>query len=191
MLRLNYNIILGSQSPRRRALLKMLDIPFTAISLNADESFPIDMEAAEIAEFLAEKKSYLYSLKSEDLLITADTIVWINHQVLNKPQSEEEAHQMLLLLSGQTHYVYTGVSIRTMNKMVTFSDETKVTFKPLSESEIAYYIQHYHPFDKAGAYGVQEWIGAIAIQKIEGSYFNVMGLPLHLLYEHLKYFSYA
>lgn len=189
MLHIPFKIILGSQSPRRKELLKMLDIPFTAISLNTNEDFPPDLIAQEIAEYLAEKKSYAYSLKSDELLITADTIVWINNTVLNKPQDINEAKQMLHLLSGNEHSVFTGVCIRTPFHTFIFSDESKVYFKKLSDNEINYYAEKYQPLDKAGAYGVQEWIGAVAIHKIEGSYFNVMGLPVHLVYQHLKLFS--
>lgn len=191
MLKLKYKIILGSQSPRRRELMKMLDIPFESVSLNVDENFPYDLQAEEIAEYLAEKKSLGYSLKEDELLITADTIVWINHQVLNKPQDEEDAKRMLRVLSNNVHSVFTGVCLRTSNNKVVFSDETKVYFKHLTEEEIDYYVQYYQPFDKAGAYGVQEWMGAVAIAKIEGSYFNVMGLPVHLVYQHLKLFQYV
>ncbi|GIV27737.1 MAG: Maf-like protein [Bacteroidia bacterium] len=191
MLQLKNKVILGSQSPRRRELMKLLDIPFECISLNADETFPFDLQAEEIAEYLAEKKSSLYTLKENELLITADTIVWINNQVLNKPKDIEEARRMLRLLSNNVHSVYTGVCIRTMNKKVVFSDEAKVYFKKLTEEEIDYYVEQYKPFDKAGAYGVQEWIGAVAISKIEGSYFNVMGLPVHLVYQHLKLFQHV
>lgn len=191
MLKLNYNIILGSHSPRRKELLKLLNIPFTSLTLNADESFPAHLYAQEIAEFLAEKKSYAYSLKENELLITADTIVWINNTVLNKPNNEQEAIQMLKILSNNVHSVYTGICIRTAQHSVIFSDETKVYFKKLSDEEINYYVSNHQPLDKAGAYGVQEWIGAVGIYKIEGSYFNVMGLPIHLLYQHLKFFCNA
>ncbi|MCX7728410.1 MAG: Maf family nucleotide pyrophosphatase [Bacteroidia bacterium] len=186
MLNLKYNIILGSQSPRRKELLKMLDIPFTTVHLNAHEDYPIHLIKEEIAEYLAEKKSLLYSIKNNDLLITADTIVWIDNKVLNKPQNIEEAKEMLRLLSGKVHSVYTGVCIKTSYHTFIFSDESKVYFKNLTDKEINYYTEKYLPLDKAGAYGVQEWIGAIAIHKIEGSYFNVMGLPIHLVYQHLK-----
>lgn len=189
MLNIPYKIILGSQSPRRRELLKMLDIPFESISLNINEDFPPDLFAQEIAEYLAEKKSMSYSLQENELLITADTIVWINNSVLNKPQNIQEARAMLQLLSDNTHFVYTGVCIRTVYHTFIFSDESKVYFRKLSEDEINYYLEKYQPFDKAGAYGVQEWIGASAITKIEGSYFNVMGLPTHLVYQHLKLFQ--
>jgi septum formation protein len=186
MLNLKYQVILGSHSPRRRELLKMLDIPFTAVSLNADENFPADLQAEEIAEYLAEKKSILYTLKENELLITADTIVWIDNKVLNKPNNIQEAKSMLRHLSGKMHSVYTGVCIRTIHHTFIFSDESKVYFKQLSEEEISYYVSKCEPLDKAGAYGVQEWIGAVGIYKIEGSYFNVMGLPVHLVYQHLK-----
>ncbi len=191
MLKLNYQIILGSGSPRRKELLNLLDIPFTVISLNADESFPSELQGREIAEFLAEKKSYTYSLKKNELLITADTTVWINDTVLNKPKDEFEVKKMLQILSNNVHFVYTAVCIRTTAHSILFSDESKVYFKKLSDDEINYYATRYKPIDKAGAYGIQEWIGAAAIYKIEGSYFNIMGLPTHLLYQHLKLFSHA
>lgn len=186
MLQLPYKIILGSQSPRRKEILSMLNMPFTNIHLNADESFPPNLYAQEIPEYLAEKKSLLYALKENELLITADTIVWINNTVLNKPTNLNEAKQMLKLLSNNVHSVYTGVCIKTPHHTFIFSDESKVYFKKLSDKEIDYYVETYKPLDKAGAYGVQEWLGAAAIYKIEGSYFNVMGLPIHLIYQHLK-----
>lgn len=186
---LPYKLILGSQSPRRQELLKLLDVPFTSLSLNADESYPQYLQAEEIAEYLAEKKSQFYTLKEDELLITADTIVWINNQILNKPQTLDEAKKMLHMLSNSTHSVFTGVCMRTKKHQIVFSDETKVYVKSLSEEEINYYVHTYKPLDKAGSYGVQEWIGAIAIFKIEGSYFNVMGLPVHLIYQHLKFFQ--
>lgn len=186
MINLKYNIILGSNSPRRKELLKMLNIPFTSINLNANEDFPQHLIAEEIAEYLAEKKSLLYHLKEKELLITADTIVWINNQVMNKPKDTHEAKSMLKILSANVHSVYTAVCIKTQYHAFIFSDESKVYFKKISDEEINYYVEKHQPLDKAGAYGVQEWIGATAITRIEGSYFNVMGLPVHLIYQHLK-----
>ncbi len=190
MLQPKYQIILGSHSPRRKELMKLLGIPFNAISLNTDETFPPHLQAEKIAEFLAEKKSLVYSLRDNELLITADTIVWINQQVLNKPADAEEAKKMLRRLSNNVHSVFTGVCIRTKHQKLIFSDESKVYIKWLSENEINYYIEKYQPLDKAGAYGVQEWLGATSITGIKGSYFNVMGLPVHLLYQYLQPFCY-
>lgn len=186
MFPLKYNIILGSASPRRKEILKMLDLPFIVMPLNAPEDFPPHLIAEEIAEYLAEKKATLYEPRENELLITADTIVWINNTILNKPANLNEAKQMLKLLSNNVHSVYTGVCIKTPYHTFIFSDESKVYFKELSDKEIDYYLEKYQPYDKAGSYGVQEWIGATAIYKIEGSYFNVMGLPIHLIYQHLK-----
>jgi septum formation protein len=186
----NYNIILGSASPRRQQLLKDAGFSFKTISINADESLSPTLQAEQIPVYLAEKKASLYpdKLKDNEILITADTIVWIDNIVLNKSGNDFEATQMLQLLSGKMHQVFTGVCITSNKKQVSFFDETKVYFKLLTEKEIAYYITNYKPFDKAGSYGAQDWLGLIAIDKIEGSYFNVMGLPIHKLYANLNQF---
>jgi septum formation protein len=183
-------IILGSASPRRQQLLKDVGFTFKTISINADESFSAQLQAEQIPLYLAEKKAGVYPsvLKDDEVLITADTIVWVDNIVLNKPANDFEASQMLQFLSGKMHQVFTGVCITSNKKQVSFFDETKVYFKALSEKEIAYYIQNYKPFDKAGSYGAQDWLGLIAIEKIEGSYFNVMGLPTHKLYAELNIF---
>ncbi len=188
----NYKIILGSQSPRRRELLAALDIPFTAVTIEADETFPAHLQAGNIPTYIAKKKAetYLPLLQADELLITADTIVWVDGQMLGKPQDEEDARRMLRLLSGNTHQVYTAVCLSTLNApLSTFIDRTDVTFRALGEGEIDYYISHYHPMDKAGAYGIQEWIGAAACTALHGSYFNVMGLPTHRLQEKLAHFT--
>ncbi len=185
----NYKIILGSQSPRRKELLAALDIPFTVVNIEADETFPLHLQAGDIPAYIAQKKAeaYLPQLKADELLITADTIVWANQQMLGKPHDEADACRMLRLLSGNTHQVYTAVCISTQQYgQSTFIDCTDVNFRPLSDTEIDYYIAHYHPMDKAGAYGIQEWIGAAACTSLSGSYFNVMGLPTHRLQEALK-----
>lgn len=186
-----YNIILGSASPRRQQLLKDAGFTFKTVSIDADESFSPTLQAEQIPVYLAEKKASLYPdvLKDDEVLITADTIVWVDNIVLNKPGNEFEATQMLQLLSGKMHQVYTGVCITSNKKKVSFFDETKVYFKPLTEKEITYYIKNYKPFDKAGSYGAQDWLGLIAIERIEGSYFNVMGLPIHKVYANLNLFS--
>lgn len=185
-------IILGSQSPRRRELMAGLDLPFTAINIEADESFPANLQAGDIPYYISRAKAHAYApkLTENQLLITADTIVWCDDQMLGKPHNEAEAFAMLRSLSGKTHQVFTAVTFLTPSERgtggVTFVDRTDVTFKELSDAEINYYIDHYKPFDKAGAYGIQEWIGYIGCTALNGSYFNVMGFPVHLVYAELK-----
>jgi septum formation protein len=185
-----YHFILASKSPRRQFLLKDLGLDFEVHTREVDESFPEDLKAQEIPLFLCQKKAdaFDHELGENTIVITADTIVWVNEQVLNKPENYDDAVRMLKLLSGRMHEVYTGVCIKSKNKTKVFYSLTKVYFKHLSENEIEYYIKNFHPYDKAGAYGAQEWIGYIAVEKIEGSYFNVMGLPLRELYEELLVF---
>lgn len=182
------NIILASASPRRRFLLKQLGLEFTSISAEIDESFPDGMTPDEIAIFLAEKKAGHFEESLEDpknILITADTLVLIDGHILGKPDGRKGAMKMLQTLSGNMHQVVTGVCIRSCDKSRSFTDWTDVYFNPLSDAEIDYYLTHYKPYDKAGAYGAQEWIGYIGIKRLEGSYFNVMGLPVQKLYEEL------
>lgn len=181
-------IILGSQSPRRRELMKGLDIPFECITIDADESYPATLQGGDIPIYIsrAKARAYAQELASDDILITADTIVWLHNQMLGKPHNDEEAATMLRLLSGQTHSVFTGVTFVRNNQYISFVDETKVTFRTLTEDEIRYYVSHYHPLDKAGAYGVQEYIGYIGVERLEGSYFNVMGFPIDRVYTQLK-----
>ena len=189
-------IILGSQSPRRRELLAGLDIPFTAISIDADESYPSSLQAGDIPYFISRAKARAYEtqLQADELLITADTIVWLDGQMLGKPHDEDEAFAMLRALSGKTHQVYTAVTFAWKEKnlstfhfqLSTLVDCTDVTFAELTDEEIRYYIQKYRPYDKAGAYGVQEWIGYVACTSMKGSYFNVMGFPVHRVYPFLK-----
>jgi septum formation protein len=183
-------IILGSQSPRRRALLAGLDIPFTAVSIDADESFPADLQAGDIPYYISRAKARAYEplLQPDQLLITADTIVILGQEVMGKPKDEAEAKRMLHELSGQTHQVITGVTLTTTQRQMSFSVETDVTFKQLTDEEIDYYVTTYHPLDKAGAYGIQEWIGHVGVTGMRGSYFNVMGLPVQRIYEALKAF---
>ncbi len=185
-----YSIVLGSQSPRRKELFAGLNLPFSVEVREIDESFPIEMVPEVVPEYLAKLKSrpFKSDFKSNGLLITADTIVLIEDQILGKPLDYPHAFEMLQLLSGKKHVVVTGVCITSNDKQITFSDHTEVSFKKLSDEEIDYYLSHYHPYDKAGSYGVQEWIGYVAINKIEGSYFNVMGLPVQRLYEELLKF---
>ncbi len=204
----NYTLILGSQSPRRRELLGALGVPFRVVNIEADETFPADLQGSEIPAFIARKKAeaYLPYLHEDEILITADTIVWVDGQMLGKPKDEADARRMLRLLSGNTHQVYTGVCIARLGNsevgrfgsseasasaadFLTFVDCTDVTFRALSEAEIDYYISHFQPLDKAGAYGIQEWIGAAACTGLNGSYFNVMGLPTHRVWEELANFK--
>ena len=184
----DYNVILASRSPRRQMLLKGLDIDFTVITHDFDESYPEGLDKNEIATYLAEKKSNAFAEELKDprtLLITADTIVWLDGEVLNKPVDKGDCFRILKKLSGSTHEVVTGVCLRTHDKKRVFHANSFVHFKELSDEELQYYIEKYHPYDKAGAYGVQEWIGYIGITHMAGSYFNVMGLPVHRLYEEL------
>lgn len=187
----NYNIVLASSSPRRRELLAMMDINFdVAPKLEIDESFPESMDLDDVPAYLSTKKSFAYKkqLSPDQLYITADTLVILDKEILGKPQSEDEAKAMLRKLSGRTHRVVTGVTIFTDSRSVTFSVTSEVDFAELSDDEIDYYVTRFHPTDKAGAYGVQEWIGAMAIRGIRGSYYNVMGLPTHRLYKELQRF---
>ena len=186
----NYKIILASKSPRRRQLLDGLNIPFEVVIHEVDEVFPEGLPMEEIPVYLAKLKAEPFTdeLSHDALVITADTIVWVDGTVLGKPNDYEHAALMLRQLSGKKHVVVTGVCLTSREKQVTFSASTDVYFKELSDEEINYYLENYRPYDKAGSYGVQEWIGYIAITKIEGSYFNVMGLPVQRLYEELLKF---
>lgn len=187
----NYEIILASGSPRRRELLSGLGLPFTVKCIDGiDESYPENLPAEETALFIAKKKSEAYKVlaDSNHLIITADTVVVCNGLVMGKPCNECEAHEMLSLLSGKTHQVITGVALTTKKKTTAFSVSTKVRFATLDDDEIKYYVDKYKPFDKAGAYGIQEWIGYIGVEYISGSYYNVMGLPIQRLYKELKNF---
>lgn len=186
-----YRVILASRSPRRHELLKGLNIPFEVRLKDTPEDFPEGLLGEEIALMLAQRKNYAFSeaeLPENYLLITADTIVWLDNRVLNKPADAGDAFRMLQTLSGRSHKVYTGVFLRSKEKETGFCAESTVYFRQLTNEEIDFYVTHFKPFDKAGAYGVQEWIGYVGIERIEGSYFNVMGLPTQLLYRHLKMF---
>lgn len=184
-----YDIILASNSPRRKELLTGLDIDYKIeIVPDINESYPSDIKGKNIAEYLAKKKAASYSLKDNALLITADTIVLLGEKVLGKPKNLDEAKQMLNELSGQSHIVATGVCITTKEKSNSFVVTSEVRFAPLTQDEINYYVEKYKPLDKAGAYGVQEWIGYIAVEYISGSYYNIMGLPIQRLYQELKKF---
>ena len=181
-----YKIVLASQSPRRQELLRGLQVDFSVKVMDVDETYPSDIVGVDIPMFLAEKKADAYVIDDETLLITADTIVWHEGQVLGKPRDKADAKRMLKQLSGKTHEVITGVCICTTKKRKVFHVISEVRFASLAESEIDYYLENFKPYDKAGSYGVQEWIGYVAIERIEGSYFNVMGLPTQKLYVELE-----
>jgi len=185
-----YNYILASKSPRRQQLLKLLGLDFKVVVKETEENFPAGMPKEEIPVYLARLKSepFLNELGNKDLLITADTIVWQNGEVLGKPPGNEEAREMLKNLSGNEHQVISGVCLTSSQKQTAFYAVTNVQFKVLSEKEIDYYISEYKPFDKAGAYGIQEWIGLIGVTHIEGSFYNVMGLPVQKFYEKIIHF---
>lgn len=187
----NYKILLASKSPRRRELLQQLRIPFSVINLGGiKEEYPDYLPALQIPQFLSNLKAdaYLASMHVNELIITADTLVILDGEPLGKPAGREEAIEMLSKLSARTHQVVTGVTISTADKRTSFSTVTDVTFAPISREDIEYYVDNYLPFDKAGAYGIQEWIGAVAVESIRGSFYNVMGLPVHRLYRELKEF---
>ncbi len=186
-----YNIILASGSPRRQDLLESLGLSFSIFNdIEVDEGFPPELKGADITEFLAKKKSEAYTkpMQKNDILITADTIVCQGDDVLLKPHDKADAVSILKRISGNSHFVYTGVHIRSNDRHRSFVAATEVRFGKLSQEEIEYYIDHYKPYDKAGAYGIQEWIGYVGVEEIRGSYFNVMGLPIHLLYRELEEF---
>ena len=186
-----YHVILASNSPRRKELLAGLDLQFDVRVLqDIDESYPADLPTLEIAEFISKKKAdaYVQTMADNELVITADTVVILGDEVMGKPHDEADAKRMLGELSGRTHQVATGVTLSTRERQMSFSVVTNVTFKQLDCDEIDYYVRTYHPMDKAGAYGIQEWIGYIGVTALEGSYFNVMGLPVQRIYEALKTF---
>lgn len=184
---LNYHLILASKSPRRQELLRSLGFDFEIRTREADESFDSNMEVTKVAQYLAEKKSIAFGeLTKKELLITSDTTVVAGRHILNKPSDKAEATAMLRTLSNDKHKVITGVCLRSAARTITFSETTEVHFRELTSEEIEHYINHYRPMDKAGAYGIQEWIGMIGIKKITGDYYNVMGLPTYQLYRHLK-----
>ena len=181
-----YKIILGSQSPRRQELLRGLNLNFEVKVMDVEENFPPEMVGVDIPMYLAEKKANAYDIDDNTLLITADTIVWHEGMVLGKPTDKATAKQMLKQLSGKTHQVITGVCICTRAKRRVFHVISEVRFASLSATEIDFYLEHYKPYDKAGSYGVQEWIGYVGVEHINGSYFNVMGLPIQRVYNELK-----
>ncbi|MDX9945756.1 MAG: Maf family nucleotide pyrophosphatase [Bacteroidales bacterium] len=185
-----FRIILGSRSPRRQELLRELGLEFEVVTKDWDEFYPAYLTGPEIALYVAEEKakSFIPEIKGNEIVITADTIVWCNGEVLSKPSDREDAMRIIRKISGRTHEVITGVCLLSSVKMVSFQSSTRVTFSELSDEEIVHYISRYKPYDKAGAYGIQEWIGIAACSSIEGSYFNVVGLPVEQVYRELKKF---
>ena len=181
----NYKVILASGSARRHQLLEELGIDFEVVVKPFDESFPDNLRGEQIAEYIsaAKAKMFVSDVKDNEIIITADTIVWLDDKILGKPFDKADALRMLKEISGKTHEVITGVSVLYNKKIVTFTDTTKVTFKEMTDDELNYYVEKYSPYDKAGAYGIQEWIGIAACSHIEGSFYNVMGLPVQKLYE--------
>ena len=187
-----FKIILASQSPRRRELLAGLGIPFEVrVIEDIDEHFPEQLPASETALYIAKRKAEAYrgQIADDELIITADTVVIVGDEILGKPADEADALRMLRLLSGRTHQVTTGVCLMTTNMQRSFDVTTDVTFKTLTDEEIMYYVNRYKPFDKAGAYGIQEWIGYIGVTGLHGSYYNVMGLPVQRIYTELQAFG--
>ena len=185
-------ILLASNSPRRKELLTALGFGFEVVSVDCDEVYPDNLPVGKIAEYLSDLKADAYkNLQSGEVLITADTIVALESEVLGKPKYVTEAKEMLRRLSGKTHEVYTGLTIRNSEKSISKTDLTHVEMGELTDEEIDYYVDNYQPFDKAGAYGVQEWFGMAKIKRITGSYYTVMGLPTHLVYGILKDFGLA
>ena len=181
-----YDVILASKSPRRQELLKKLIPKFKIQVVPIEENYPKELAKDQIAKYLSELKSAAYQPTKNELIITADTIVSIGNEVLGKPKDSNDALEMLMKLSGKSHLVTTAVSIKTTEKLITFSDTTEVTFYKLTSQEMEQYIRNCQPFDKAGSYGIQEWMGYFGIKKMNGDYYNVMGLPLHKLYRALK-----
>jgi septum formation protein len=182
-------LILASNSPRRQELLKGLDLDFEVrVKRGVGESYPADLPAENVAEYISREKAAAYDMSDDEILLTADTVVILDGEIMGKPKDADDARAMLHRLSGHTHHVVTGVNIKTKQRSESFSDITAVTFRQLTDDEIDYYIERYKPFDKAGSYGVQEWIGYIGVTRIEGSFYNVMGLPVERVYEELTKF---
>lgn len=182
-------ILLASQSPRRQELLKGLEIDFDVVRIDTDESYPAELKKEAITEFISAQKAKAYTdLQDDEILITADTLVCLGDEVLGKPEDEKAAFDMIRKLAGKTHQVYTSVTIKSTDKEITFSDKTDVSFDEFTDEEIQFYIDHFNPMDKAGAYGIQDWLGFVKVSKIDGCYYNVMGLPLNKLYRVLNQF---
>ena len=186
----NYKLVLASGSPRRQQFLKELDVDFEIRLKDVEEIYPEHLQGAEITDYLAKLKASALdeSLSDDEIIITSDTIVWHENKALGKPLDKEDAFAMIRSLSGKTHEVITSVCIKTSTKQEVFNETTRVTFNPLTDEEINYYLDKYKPFDTAGSYGIQEWIGLVAIARIEGSYANVVGLPVDKVYQYLNKF---
>ncbi len=187
----HYNLLLGSKSPRRQELLKALGLHYSLVDIEVDEVYPEHLRGAEIARFLCELKADAYNyelINADSILVTADTIVWLNGKYIGKPSGKEEAIEMLKKLSGQQHSVYTGICLKSSARKVVFHAHTLVRFRELNMDEIEFYVSHHKPFDKAGSYGIQDWIGYIGITGIEGCYYNVMGFPVQMFYSELEKF---
>ena len=187
---MSQKIYLASKSPRRQELLKLMNLPYKLLLKEVDESFPADLALEKVAEYIAEKKSAAFDeVLDNAVLITADTVVLIDGEILGKPIDESDAFAMLSKLNGREHLVITGVTLKSADKTLSFSDTTKVTFSQLTDEQLWYYIKNYQPFDKAGGYGIQDWIGLVGVKAINGSYTNVMGLPTERLYKELEKLS--
>ncbi len=187
----HYNLILASKSPRRQELLKALGLHYSLVVFDVDETFPPHLQGADIARYLCELKADAYDtnlLEQESILVTADTIVWLDGKYIGKPADKAEATEMLKQLSGKQHSVYTGICLKSKTRKAVFHAHTLVNFRELKMDEIEYYIAHHKPYDKAGSYGIQDWIGYIGITGIEGCYYNVMGFPIQMFYEELTKF---
>jgi septum formation protein len=187
----HYKLLLGSKSPRRQELLKALGLHYKLVEIEVDEVYPDHLQGADIARYLCELKADAYNnslLREDSILVTADTIVWLDGKYIGKPADKEEAVEMLQQLSGRQHSVYTGICLKSRSRKVVFHSHTLVNFRELGMDEIDYYVTHYKPFDKAGSYGIQDWIGYIGISGIEGCYYNVMGFPVQMFYEELTKF---
>lgn len=179
-------ILLASQSPRRKELLEKMGLSFDVVSIHCNEDYPTTLPVYKIAGFLSEKKACAYQhLQKDEILITADTIVCLDNQVLGKPKNKDEARSMLKKLSNNTHIVYTGITLKTLQKTITKIDKAEVSFNKINDEEIDFYIENFKPMDKAGSYGIQDWLGLAKIKRILGSYYTIMGLPTHLVYESL------
>lgn len=184
-----YDIILASKSPRRRELLTQMRVPFRSVVIGGiDESYPASLPATDVPMYICNKKAdaYLKTIRNNELIITADTLVILGDKIMGKPKDRDEAMDMLLDLAGKTHKVISAVAITTIEQRRSFTVTTDVKFAPMSREEVEFYVDNYHPLDKAGAYGIQEWIGCVAVESIRGSFYNVMGLPVHQLYNELK-----
>lgn len=182
-----YKVILSSNSPRRKELFAGLGIDFEVRVISGiDESYPSDIPLKDVPQYIAKEKAAAYDIATDELVVTADTVVIVDNEILGKPVDEDEARKMLRELSGRSHEVITGVCLTTCELQRSFAVTSEVTFKKLSEEEIEYYVKNYHPLDKAGAYGIQEWIGYIGVTSLYGSYFNVMGMPVQRIYEELR-----